>query len=352
MSPASSLQILFGGQRRRQAMERLREAVAAHLTVLPVAGAQLRDTSRQIEEAVAQVGGNFERMVECSREGVAEAARLIGEASGAEGEGRTGVDALLAASRGNLEHLLERIVQDGEICQQLVKRMNTLEADMGRIVRSLADVDRISFGNTILALNAKIQAAHLGEIGQGFEIVAQELWSQARRSQEITGEIRATTLRLAADAKGAMGDIGQMACSDRSHIAELQTQAHEAMDQLDRTHTGMRQSLTDARGRSETLAADIAGAVQSLQFQDRVSQQLAHIVDALALMQAAISSPLEAIGGDRGEAGSSEAARLLAGSYTMEGERAVHAAALGHAASGETNPGGSPDGGTNGVEIF
>src|SRR6202044_1157417 len=123
------------------------------------------------------------------------------------------------------------------------------ERDMDWIVRALADVDKIAFGNTILALNAKIEAAHIGERGAGFEMVAQELWTQARKSQEITEGIRTTILRLAGDAKAAETEIGEMACSDRDRITALQVQVQGALDRLERAHGDMCQSVAQAGGR-------------------------------------------------------------------------------------------------------
>jgi methyl-accepting chemotaxis protein len=302
--------------------------------MLPVVDAQLRDTNQQMEQAVTQVGANFQRMVERAREGVNEASRLVGAADDSTAEG--GVGCLLSTSRTTLEDLMDRIVGDSEICRKLMERMDSLEKDMDRIVHALADVDRIAFGNTILALNAKIEAAHIGERGAGFELVAQELWTQARRSQEITEGIRATILRLAGDAKAAETEIGAMACSDRSRIAALQGQVQEALGRLESAHGDMRQSVAAAGARSELLAGEIASAVQTMQFQDRLGQRIVHIVEALESMQIAIEEQMDPLGRrSASEIGQSKAAELLSGSYTMAGERSVHAAALGEQTSGE-----------------
>ena len=111
-------------------------------------------------------------MAESAREGTDRAARLVGASDKGVAGSAGGVGELLTSSRTTLGDLLDRIMQDGEVCRKLMERMAALEQDMGQIVRALANVDRISFGNTILALNAKIEAAHLGERGQGFELVA------------------------------------------------------------------------------------------------------------------------------------------------------------------------------------
>lgn len=325
---------ISGGWRPLRRMAALQQAVAAHLPLLPVVGAQLRDTSRQVEQAVAQVGGNFERMVEFAREGVNQASQLIG--AGGEGDGRTGgVEAMLATSRKTLEDLLVRIVQDGHVCNRLVERMDSLERDMQKIVRTLADVDRISFGNTILALNARIEAVHVGERGQGFELIAQELWTQARRSEEITEGIRVTIRQLAGDARAAMTEIGAMACADHDRIAALQGEVREALDRFENAHAHMQRSLAEAGGRSEALSQEIANAVQTMQFQDRVSQRIGHIVEALESMQAALARPMASRDAPVAGAPCSPAATMLSAAYTMDTERSVHAAVMGEAAAAE-----------------
>jgi methyl-accepting chemotaxis protein len=319
----------WGGRRR---LEQLREAVAAHLNVIPVAKAQLLDTNRQVEQAVAQVGRNFERMAQSAREGTNQASRLVG-AGGETGDGLAGgVDGLLSTSQTTLEDLMVRIVGDSEVCRKLVERMAVLEQDMGQIVRALANVDRISFGNTILALNAKIEAAHLGERGQGFELVAQELWAQSQQSEQITAEIRTTIQRLAGDAKAAAGEMGGMACADRARIAALQTQVHQALDHLQNAHEKTGRVLADGEARNQALAEEIAAAVQAMQFQDRVSQQVTHIVEALESMQTAIAAPLGPV--NASHASKAAAIHLLSKSYTMDGERNVHAAVTGEVRTG------------------
>ncbi len=91
--------ILAGGWGRRKRLEELRDVVESHLPILPVVDAQLRDTNQQMEQAVCQVGANFQRMVERAREGVNEASRLVG----AEGCEAGGVGELLSNSRTTLE---------------------------------------------------------------------------------------------------------------------------------------------------------------------------------------------------------------------------------------------------------
>jgi methyl-accepting chemotaxis protein len=336
---------------RRWRAQQLQHSVVLHLDVLPVASAQLREVSRQVEQAVSQVGGNFEKMVESARQGVNEASRLVG-AAGESRNASLGIGAILSNSRTTLEDLLARIVRDSDVCANLVTQMDSLKTDMGRIVGALADVDRISFGNTILALNAKIEAAHLGEYGQSFELVAEEISFQAARSETITDGIRATIARLAEDVRAALRNIGEMACADHASIFALQHQTRKALDDLEQTHRAMQQSLSESGERNEALAASIVGAVQSLQFQDRVSQQIEHIVGALESMQESMVTSLDGLSGHAGnDISQSVAADRLARSYTTDGERSVHVAVLGGTGSfGEGAPSEQQD--LSDIELF
>ncbi len=334
------LQGLPTAWRRSRHAARLQRCVVLHFDVLPVASAQLREVNRQVELAVSHVGGNFEQMVESARQGVNEAVRLVGQAKGS-GDHTLGIEDILSNSRSALEDLMTRIVRDSDVCSNLVKRMDSLKTDMGRIVHALADVDRISFGNTILALNAKIEAAHLGQHGQSFDLVAQEISVQAARSEEITEGIRGTITRLAEDVKIALANISELACADHAAITTLQLQTRKALDDLEQTHGAMQQSLGASGVRNEALAASIVGAVQSLQFQDRVSQQIGHIVEALESMQMSMLASLDgqdtSVGADSAQ---SLAAERLARSYTTEGERSIHVAVLGRS---DSPAGSAPD---------
>jgi methyl-accepting chemotaxis protein len=166
-------------------------------------------------------------------------------------------------------------------------------------------------------------------------VVAQELWLQARRSEEITATIRTTVLRLAEDAKGAAGEVRKLRCADPQEVSALQTQVQGALDQVDRTNRDMTDTLAAAADRSEELAREIAGAVTALQFQDRVSQQIGHVIQALESMEMAVVEPMR----KGGDAISRVGAGDMRSAYTMEEERAVHAAALGQESAVETSGG-------------
>jgi len=68
-------------------------------------------------------------------------------------------------------------------------RIRKLEENVKNIGKIAELINRITEENTVLALNASIEAARAGAAGQGFAVVAQEMQQQARRVERNSKEI-------------------------------------------------------------------------------------------------------------------------------------------------------------------
>ncbi len=68
-------------------------------------------------------------------------------------------------------------------------RIRKLEENVKNIGKIAEMINRITEENTVLALNASIEAARAGAAGQGFAVVAQEMQQQARRVERNSKEI-------------------------------------------------------------------------------------------------------------------------------------------------------------------
>ena len=70
------------------------------------------------------------------------------------------------------------------------------------------------------------------------------------------------------------------------------SEVYETLIELRRAHGQMEQMLHTMTDQNKLLASDIGAAVKGLQFQDRVSQRIAHVVEDLAVVQGRLSSHL------------------------------------------------------------
>lgn len=297
--------------------------VKAHVPVLPALRNQLTDTASEMERAVVDVCASFQGIAANARTAVDETSRLLGS-----GDDPNGVDGVIASSRTTIERLLARMEHSSGVSLRSAARIEAVEAALQGITKAVAEVDNIAFANRMLALNAKIEAVHVGEAGAGFGVVADEITAQAAKSTEITDRITETLKQLRQAITGAAAELRTMASDDKQNLEASRNDVRAALDDLARATSGMHDALSEARSRSGQLADEISRAVIGLQFQDRLSQRIAHVTGALESMERSLSRCLgKAASAIDAAERHSQIVSGLEQACTMEGERAVLAGA-------------------------
>lgn len=305
----------------------LQADVIACLPAFPVLRAQLKQTVAQAEQAVVEVCESFHSMVDRARESVNQAtASLSGSVAGVEEE--SGAQALISLTH----RMLERTDAASEMTLSTVQTMEDVEERMRNISGSLQDVDAIARTLRLLSLNATIEAARAGEHGRTFGVVADETTKLAGAAAQISRSIQKTVEQLRKSVDDTSQRLRTVSTTLSVDSKTNRLEVEEAVGVMAATEENLRQSIEQSARSSESLADDIARAVIAMQFQDSMSQQVTHVVDALEEVEAGLSNCVSvdaAMIADNGQRIQHDLTRSLMSRYTMQSERDIHAAQLG-----------------------
>jgi methyl-accepting chemotaxis protein len=220
---------------------------------------------------------------------------------------------------------LTEVIQALHAIQQsraaLAQEITAIVTYTGELQKMADEVKQIAFQTNMLSLNAAIEAAHAGESGKGFSVVAHEVQLLSKASRETGQNIyqRVTTindalLKIAERNESVSGyDNAAIERSEKS-ITEVLQRQRARMEQLSR-------EAESARNDSAAIRDDVENSLIEFQFQDRVSQILAQITQAMTEYGSAAGLAMDAPSGMHA---SNDHLASMARSYTTEEQRRIH----------------------------
>ena len=95
----------------------------------------------------------------------------------------------LRENRSNVKAMNSQVDAVSEIISESSSTFRTMEEQMKEIAGIARQINDISFKLTILSLNASVEAAHAGEAGSGFEVVANEMRALSETSAGFSEQV-------------------------------------------------------------------------------------------------------------------------------------------------------------------
>ena len=216
-------------------------------------------------------------------------ADLLSALSSGPGKGSAQNEQKLVAMIKESERKLLTMTQQLNQAQQNRHQMLTEIQELAKVTDNLqamtSEVGDIAAQTNLLALNAAIEAARAGESGRGFAVVATEVRALSNRSSEAGQKIRQRVAEVTQALTKTVADSEQQVGHEQQLIQQTELTISSVLADYEGAVQGISETNHQMQLQAEHVQQQLSDVVMHLQFQDRVSQILSHVMDDMSKLQ-------------------------------------------------------------------
>lgn len=250
--------------------EKSRNPQLPHLIdqVLPVWNENLRLVQSETESAIKDLTQSFSSMHTNLQVTIGK------RADGAQGE----LMGVLRKAKNELPSVLSSLEQTQGLRTQMQGEILRMSERVGDLRTMVNGVRKVSAQTNLLALNAAIQAVGAGEAGKGFGVVAEEVRALSKLSAETSKNMHAKVEEIASAVLSSVELAASASSQEKSLLGRAQGTVEELLRELSSGWEGMEGRMRQLETVGKETDTSIEAVMVDLQFQDRVSQILSHVI--------------------------------------------------------------------------
>lgn len=229
----------------------------------------------QIDQAATSIAASFQAVISKAAIQARQAMELLQGTQSAMADGTPqSLRDFIRVSDERLTKMANEVVRVAELSMTMVQELDGVQKRTQAIDGFLMDVEKLAGQTSLLALNADIEAARVGEHGRGFSIVAQEVRRLSQRSHEFSNQIRQHLKEVRASLSKTYGNMHRLSSADAAHALQIKNEVLQLTASLEGKNREVADTVTDINSISKEIANDVQNIVISLQFHDITSQKL------------------------------------------------------------------------------
>src|SRR4030065_2917116 len=177
--------------------------------------------------------------------------------------------------------MADEVVRVADLSVNMVRQLDGAQARPQAIDGFLLDVEKLADQTSLLALNADIEAARVGEHGRGFSVVASEVRRLSKRSHEFSDRIRVHLKEVRTGLSKTYGNMRMLSAADMEHALKIKEDVIALTRSLEGKNREVAETVSRINDISKEIAQDVQNVVVSLQFQDITSQKLSGMLEPM-----------------------------------------------------------------------
>ncbi|HWC77796.1 MAG TPA: PAS domain S-box protein [Blastocatellia bacterium] len=233
-------------------------SVSSSAIEILAASEQMAVASNRQSEAVGSTSSEVEEM----------AASMVQVSRNADASAEAARHALATAQSGDssVRDTSEAMLRINGAVQQTAERMRALAERSSEISQIINLINDVASQTNLLALNAAIEAAHAGDAGLGFSVVAEEIRKLAERSARAVKDVNRLITSVQHETTEALTatEMGMKEVGEGTRLADQARQSLQNISTVVRQSADLIEEISVASEEQARMTRSVASAMQTI----------------------------------------------------------------------------------------